>query len=490
MTHSDKDLKIYSRNDQIKIFTGEIIDIKADVFVIKNNIKNKNYKFVFDLDAHLNIFLKDFVVSMLADRQESKFTLQNIFKKYKNFKKLMYFCYQNELDFFSLDVVSINTFISNSNISRKNLLISDIEFVFNYFVSSYDNFSFLCPLILLLEDSYDSKYNDTVALGCMEDLFVSRFISLLVERFENADNLEKIKISLILIQTQIGLRSNEICFINSQMPEKTSVDGCYLIKYYSSKVSTRKNEYWGETILNSFAYKYFMYAYTYNDQFIKSKFLFGCLGSNILNKINDYLKRICITYSKELGTLNNSKNTHGLYFDRALKISIDLNVNNNFKTDDYIYYPTLGRFRNYRFNFLYKNGVPKQVIDKTVSHDEETKIDEAHYIDSSKNYIDSNLDVYYGHYSINYFKNLLDKIMMIRNIKKFDSNYFDYGSLPIINKSYGFCIRFSENEQCDNIERNVAYDEKTYKFNQINCFHKTNNLINSIIKKEKDNETK
>lgn len=470
-------LKINARNCEVLSFTNETFNINDDVFIFKGNIPNKNIAFKFNLDNYFsNLILKDFTVSMLSDKQNSRMTITNIYKKYKDFKKLLSYLDSLTMPFSELDVAILNSYILSNIKSPKNFIAS-LKIVIEYFLNNNSFSTFLVPISKYLDNFRFNENFKKTSIGIMDDEFVSAFLSLLVTLFEKTDETSKIIISLILLQSQIGLRSNEILYLDTQMPQETGVDGCYIIQYRSSKNSRRKEVFLGETVLNKFAYKYFMFAYNLNQNKYKHQELYGSLGSNRLLKINSFIQKICVEYHQLLGTLNNDEQNYGLFCDNANKLCMELKLHQKFNEEDVIYYPTIQRFRNYRFNFLFKHNVPKEVIDKTVTHELDTKIDEIHYIDSFKNYEESAFKVYYGKKSKNFYDSILKSAEQFNKIKEFDERFFEYGDSPVISKKYGYCLLSNEDEACDCLYDDLICDETTLEYNIKRGFLKIANFM-------------
>ena len=471
------ELKIHSRNNEVLTFIGKSIYINDKVFIFDSLNQNKRIYFKFDLKEYIsNLILKDFVVSMLCDKQTSRMTINNIHRKFKDLKKILKYLDDSNTVFHELNVAVLNLFLLNEVKNTKNFIVN-FKSAVNYFLNNNSKANFLVPISRFLDNFEYEKKIDESSIGVMDDGFVSSFISLMVKKFESSDELTKMMISLILVQSQIGLRSNEILYLKAQVPQETDIDGCYIINYYSPKNFRRKESFVGETVLNKFAYKYFMFAYNLNNNKYKNNDLYGALGSDRSVKINSFIRKICIEYNKTLGTLNNNERNCGLFFDNANKLCLELKLDTKFKNDDVIFYPTLQRFRNYRFNFLYRNKVPKEVIDKTVTHEFDTHIDEVHYIDSSKNYEDSIYRVYYGTKSKNYFENILSFAKQFKNIKMFNEEFYEIGDTPIIPKKYGCCLLSSEDEVCDCLNDDLIYEKNAIEYNKKHGFIKIANLI-------------
>ena len=470
-------LTINVRNCEVLSFTNETFNINNDVFAFKGNIPNKKIYFKFNLDNYFsNLILKDFTVSMLSDKQNNRMTINNIYKKYNEFKKLLSYLDSLAIPFNELDVAILNSYVLNNIKSLKNFILS-LKTVVGYFLNNNSFSSFLVPISKYLDNfKFDGDFKKT-SIGVMDDEFVSAFLSLLVSLFEKTDETSKLIISLILLQSQIGLRTNEILYLDAQMPVETEVDGCYIIQYRSYKNSRRKEVFFGETVLNKFAYKYFMFAYNLNQNKYKHQELYGSLGSNRYLKINSFIQRICVKYHKFLGTLNNDERNYGLFCENGNKLCTELKLHEKFNEEDVIYYPTIQRFRNYRFNFLFKHNVPKEVIDKTVTHELDTKIDEIHYIDSFKNYEESAFKVYYGKKSKNFYDSILKSAEQFKNIKKFDECFFEYGESPVISKKYGYCLLSNEDEACDCLYDDLICDETTLEYNIKRGFLKIANFM-------------
>lgn len=387
-------------------------NFEDDIWVFES-AKGENFKFKFDLFLDNAPFVKKYV-DLLLKKKELKYI--SIYKRYKTI--LSFFKYIG----FKISITEVHTFHIEEYLedSNENEHYNAVFYLYEFF-SLYKSVISRYTLNLLeaQKDSFNKKENHG-HFKLLPREFINSFIQLCFTEIRNEKNSNdtRLMFSLLLLQSQIGLRISEL--INLEItdligPLNPNVGNVLRYKIYKG-VSEEKQYKQAETFMNPIALKAFckciqLSKVNRNDG---NKKIF-IPKNKICYDLNNFLRIICKNHYKFLRTKNN------------LCYNSNMNILSSGK--DLYCYPTVHQFRVFRINWLLDHNVPIEKIQKTVGHEKEyTTCSYARTEDVEQEKIKR---LVYGQYS----KETLDNLVYLAN-KQYEEKCETTNPIKLVN---GFC---------------------------------------------------
>ena len=432
-----------------------IENIKVNIMDDKWDISNRSlfgrkkstYIFNFNkFEEQINIILKLYLINRFI-MFGTYFTGNKEYLKTAN--EFLCFMKTNKLDFENIDIEDIIQFLDMYKINKlshyeksKGRLTDFLKFYslnFNVKINSqiYD-FLDKRDIIGLKTESKTAKYS------LPSTSFMKSFITKLEdEAYSSINTLDSILLTLLIIATQTGLRTNELLLLkkDSLIEIKYKDKTTYQLKYSTTKnrnIHVNRECTTIATLTTIKAIKHLEKYYLENENnILVSQTLDG-------DDISRKLKNFCIQNASSLNLLNNDK------------LNLDLKMNTE---SGVIYYPSFKQFRVYFSTELSNRGVNDILIAKMLGHEDpkmwgyytrspyELQEDSDYSKFKVEEIIVNGLKIL-GPRSEEY--NKLIETFNIQNDVSINTNVIDtiLTKIPIRQKLGGFCMKPNPNRVC------------------------------------------
>lgn len=342
--------------------------------------------------------VKAFAYWNLTDNRKMKiFTLRGVVYRLKK-----YFEYLNGLYSKTIDAIDINTIqkyiedLNNSGLVIKTIksditAIKDFYEFYNAHMTNVD----LSHVIKFLKKALsvvsamtqaaveNSKYSD------IPNEYYNKFISTCIKLMdsENIDVDNRCMAALIIISSQTGLRTSQLCSLKAndvkKLTNSTDKDNPKTVYFMNFKVIKRQNltgDEIAKTVLNELGYKAYklieeLYAENRTERNVDYLFCPSNISTIVpltSTTFNRYYKKFIGRYSEDLGVINVADKYPelGFYtFAECIKNNyVPKALASKYKDTDTITYPVIHQFRVHLCTDLYYKQIPLAFIKNFMNH--------------------------------------------------------------------------------------------------------------------------